>query len=129
MNHNASFRMKMTTYLQIVQYYEELFEKMEINSIPEIASNLGFSEEIIRHFLKVTYDGPKNDGSFSEIDLKILLCTKFGKGSPYFEDQQNENIQRLIKRRKIAHELKSSIKKGILQRQSNEEIKTGGKHR
>lgn len=116
--------------MMVIGHYQDLYDTLEVQSIPEIAAIIGVDKETVRSVLKIIYDGPKADGSFSKRDLMILLCTRFGNGSPYLEDQQNEKIQRLIKRRKIMHELKSCIKDGILEETTlNEEIETGNKHK
>lgn len=114
----------------LMDYYKDLYENFEIKTIPEIAIDLCINGVTVRRILETIYNGKNVDGSFSNMDLMILLCTKFGNKSPYLDDQQDEKIQRLIKRRKIIHELKSSIKNGILEEAKlNKEIETGNKHK
>lgn len=116
--------------MMVIWHYQDLYDNLEVQSIPEIADIIGVNNETIRKVLEIIYDGPKMNGTFSKIDSMILLCTKFGNCSKYLEDQQDEEIQRLIKRREIARQIKSSIKNGILEElKSNEEIETGNKHK
>lgn len=86
---------------EVVNYYNELFCNFEVQTISEIAEFLNIGKSTLRIALSKIYHGPKSDGTFSKIDIQILVCTKFGPTSPYLEDQQREDIQRIIKRREI----------------------------
>lgn len=84
------------TKRKILYYYEELFQTSRIQSISEIANELGISKSSVANFISSIYHGPNIEGKFSRIDLYILLCTKFGSSSPYLDDQRflMEKIER-----------------------------------
>lgn len=111
--------------MMVIGHYQDLYDNLEVQSTTEIATIIGVDGDTIRKVLELIYDGPKSDGTFSKRDLMILLCTKFGSSSPYLEDQNREEIQRAIKRRKIVAELKKCKR----QMETNKQIETDNKHK
>lgn len=91
----------INTVKDVLRYYDKLYANYEMKTIPEIANDLNVDQGVIRKSLAAFYQGIRADGKISFKDLKVLLCTRFGGGSPYLEDQKNDKIQRLIKRREL----------------------------
>ena len=105
MNHNQSLRMTTTTFKYILEYYKDLYRNYEIQTIPEVANNLGLSYATLKNFWKNAYSGP-NNGKFNAVDKMILLCTKFINNCQYKEDQKllkKEIIQRQLKKCILEH--------------------------
>lgn len=114
--------------MMVIGHYQDLYDNLEVQSIPEIADIIGVDKDTIRKVLEIIYNGPKANGTFSKIDIMILLCTKFGNGSKYLEDQNREEIQRVIKRRSMIKQLRE-LKSKAEEAKLNKEIETGNKHK
>ena len=94
------------TVIQVIEYYDKLFNNYEFKTISEISEDLDINPKTLRLYLKALYTGKNCDGRYSKISLRILLCTKFVSRSPYYDDQQE--LMWIIKRRQIAKELKNN---------------------
>ena len=108
---NTYLRPRVSRDLQkrIIYYYKELYENLEMKTIPEIANELGVSASAIHKFLKCNYVSIEN-GEYSPIMVMIMLCTKFGNTSCYHFEQQ-EKFGEIIKKRAILKDVKSRNEK------------------
>lgn len=88
----------------IIDYYKYLYINYDVKSVSEIANDLEVSCETIRRYIEVLYDGKNMYGKYSKISLMILLCTKFGNKSPYYNAQKE--LSNILKKREIVKLLK-----------------------
>lgn len=93
----------------IIEHYIDLYNKLGMQSIPEIADELEIGESTLRLYLEKMYKEKNCDGKYSKLSLIILLCTKLTASSPYYNDQQELNP--IIKKRQIAKILKDCEKR------------------
>lgn len=97
------------TRRMIIEHYIDLYNKLGMQSIPEIADKLEIGEATLRLYLDKMYEEKNCYGKYSKLSLIILLCTKLTASSPYYKDQQE--LKPIIKRRQIAKILKDCEKR------------------
>lgn len=97
------------TRRMIIEHYIDLYNKLGMQSIPEIAGELEIGEATLRLYLDKMYEEKNCYGKYSKLSLIILLCTKLTSSSPYYKDQQK--LKPIIKRRQIAKIGKDHLEK------------------
>lgn len=93
----------------IIDYYNDLYNNFDMKTIPKMAEELEMGESTLRLYLDKMYTGKNSEGKYSKISLRILLCTKFGTHSSYYEDQQE--LSSIIKKRAIVKALRNCEQK------------------
>ena len=108
-NNDGRSKIAKAKLYMIIDYYNELYNNFDMKSIPKMAEELEIGESTLRLYLDKMYTGKNSDGKYSKISLRILLCTKFGTQSSYYEDQQE--LISIIKKREIVKTLRNCKQK------------------
>ncbi len=89
---------------RIIGYYKELYDNLEMQSTVEIAEELRINVSTVRKFLATINYGINSEGNFNDVAKIVLLCTKFGVGSPYIQYQRL--LHQEIRYRKISKSIR-----------------------
>ena len=110
-NNYSNNNLSQNTRLQLLSYYKELYDNLDIKSVPEMSEELGFSERSIYYFIEQYCNIDSHNENYSSITIMIMVCTKF-HNSKYYSIQK-EKFGKIIKKRQIIKELKqrANIKK------------------
>ena len=89
----------------ILQYYQELYNNLEVQKISEISDNLGIKISKVTDFIDAYCDIPECNDNFPKITLLIMLCTKFHSDHKLYHIQQ-ERFGKIINKRQVLKEVK-----------------------